>query len=153
MQTNLIAFPTQMYEGTHYMEKGGGAMQTAMTERISQSLSEEVNERIRERTLEHIEYYRGHVDEIENRLQELAGEWPLERILQTNAAGLALTGVALGAFVNRRWLILSAVPCAFLILHGLTGWAPPVEGLRRMGVRSVLEIDQERCALMRLQGK
>lgn len=126
-------------------------MQTAMTERISQSMFTKVNDRIRERTQEDIEYYRRHTDEIDSRLEALDREWPLERILQTNAAGLALTGAALGAFVNKRWLILSAVPCAFLILHGLTGWAPPVEGLRRMGVRTILEIDQERCALMAMR--
>jgi hypothetical protein len=126
-------------------------MLTAMTERISQSMSERVNDRIRAQTREDIDYYREHPDEIDARLEELDWEWPLERILQTNASVLALSGVTLGAFLDRRWLILSAVPCAFLLLHGLTGWAPPVEGLRRMGVRTFLEIDQERCALMAMR--
>ena len=126
-------------------------MLTAMTERISQSMSEKVNDRVRVRTQEDIEYYRAHSDEIDKRLEELDREWPLERILQTNASVLALSGVILGAFQDRRWLILSAVPCAFLLLHGLTGWAPPVEGLRRMGVRTFLEIDEERCALMAMR--
>lgn len=128
-------------------------MLTVKTERISQSMSEDVNNRIRMWTQGDIEYYREHPDEIDKRLEELDREWPLERIFQTNASLLALTGALLGAFRHRRWLILSAIPCFFLTLHGLTGWAPPVEGMRRMGVRTFLEIDEERCALIAMKSK
>jgi hypothetical protein len=36
-------------------------------------------------------------------------EWDIERLLETNAAALAFTGVVLGATFDRRWLALPAL--------------------------------------------
>jgi hypothetical protein len=95
---------------------------------------------------------RGGPQAIERRLQELDREWDVERWLETTAASLALVGTALGATVNRRWYALPAAVGAFLMQHALQGWCPPLPVLRRMGVRTADEINQERYALKALRG-
>jgi hypothetical protein len=87
---------------------------------------------------------------IQQRLRELDREWDIERAIEANASSLALIGVALGAFVNRRFLVLPAAVAAFLLQHALQGWCPPVPILRRLGFRTQSEIERERCALLRL---
>jgi hypothetical protein len=41
---------------------------------------------------------------------------------------------------------------AFLFQHAVQGWCPPVPILRRLGFRTVTEIEQERHALKALRG-
>jgi hypothetical protein len=73
-------------------------------------------------------------------------------VLEANASALALAGVLLGATVSRRWLLLAGVVPAFLLQHALQGWCPPLEAIRRLGVRTRGEIDVERAALRALRG-
>lgn len=89
---------------------------------------------------------------IERRLEELDREWDVERTLEANAATLALTGVVLGAAVDRRWLLLPGVVTAFLLQHAVQGWCPPLPIFRRMGFRTADEIAEERYALKALRG-
>jgi hypothetical protein len=84
---------------------------------------------------------------IGRRLAELDDESDIERYLEINASALAFAGVALGALVDRRWLLLPAVVTGFLFQHGVQGWCPPVPIFRRLGVRTRQEIEAERCAL------
>ena len=70
---------------------------------------------------------------ISRRLAELDRESDTERILEINASALALTGLALGVTVNRRWQLLPAVVLPFLLQHGIQGWCPPIAVLRRLG--------------------
>jgi hypothetical protein len=86
--------------------------------------------------------------EIEQRLHELDHEWDIERAIEANAASIALAGIALGAFVNRRFLLLPAAVAGFLLQHALQGWCPPVPILRRLGYRTQTEIEAERRALL-----
>jgi hypothetical protein len=65
---------------------------------------------------------------------------------------LALSGVALAALHDRRWLILPAVVLGLLLEHALHGWCPPVPVLRRLGVRTRKEIERERYAMKALRG-
>lgn len=89
---------------------------------------------------------------VEQRLAALDREWDTERALQTNFAAVALTGLALGAFVDRRWLGLTAVAAGFMLQHALQGWCPPLALFRRLGFRHAGEIERERHALMALRG-
>jgi hypothetical protein len=89
---------------------------------------------------------------IDQRLRELDREWDLERVLEANAAGLSLLGMILGATRGRKWFLLPLVVSGFLFQHSLQGWCPPVPLLRRLGVRTRLEIEQERYALKFLRG-
>lgn len=101
----------------------------------------------------HIRHYAGRPKEaITARIDALEREWDIERFLEMNASLLALSGVALGALVSRRWLFLSGTVLAFLLQHALQGWCPPVPAFRRFGVRTRQEIDRERHALKTLRG-
>lgn len=86
------------------------------------------------------------------RLAELDREWDIERTLEANAATVALIGLGLGTFVDRRFHLLPAAVGAFLLQHALQGWCPPLPVFRRLGVRTAREIDEERFALKALRG-
>jgi hypothetical protein len=68
------------------------------------------------------------------------------------APTITLAGLALGTTVNRKWLILPAVVQTFFLQHALEGWCPPIPLLRRLGVRTMDEINRERYALKALRG-
>ena len=89
---------------------------------------------------------------IGRRLAELDREWTIERYLQLIPSTLTLAGVGMGAARGRRWLIFPAVIAGFLLEHAIQGWCPPLPVLRRLGVRTRGEIDDERYALKALRG-
>jgi hypothetical protein len=94
------------------------------------------------------EYAARDIPEITVRIAQLDLEWDVERVLETNATALALGGLAPGATRGRRWLFL----LPFLLLHAVQGWCPPIEIIRRFGVRTRREIDLEKVALKALRG-
>jgi hypothetical protein len=121
--------------------------------RIQESIDESVNAAIKRRTESDIDKHASAgPDSIAKRLEELDREWDIERTLMTNAATLSLIGLALGAFVDRRWIALPAVVSAFLLQHGVQGWCPPVELFRRLGIRTAQEIEYERYMLKSRRG-
>ena len=65
---------------------------------------------------------------------------------------LKVTGIALGATVNRKWFALSAAVAGFLLQHAIQGWCPPMPIMRSLGIRTVSEIDNERYALEDVRG-
>lgn len=92
-------------------------------------------------------YARARPEMIRRRLAELDQEWDARRTLEANAALASLAGLLLGRTVNRRWYLLPAVAAAFLLEYAMQGWCPPFALLRRMGVRTPREIEEERRAL------
>lgn len=86
------------------------------------------------------------------RIRELEREWDIERTLEANASTLALTGAILGTTVNRRWFWLTGGVLTFLFQHATSGWCPPLPILRKLGVRTQSEIDQEKFALKAVRG-
>ena len=86
------------------------------------------------------------------RIRELEREWDIERVLEASAALVGGAGVLLAARSNRRWLLLPALVTGFLLQHALQGWCPPLEPLRRMGIRTRREIDLELHAVKALRG-
>lgn len=118
--------------------------------RVAAHTADEINRRIAGETVDRIVYYADHPDEIDERLDELDREWDVERALEANASVLAFSGVALGATVDRRWLVLPALVTAFLFQHAVQGWCPPLPVLRGLGFRTVQEIEEERYALLEL---
>jgi hypothetical protein len=124
------------------------AMLPPTFDRVPRSTAPQVNRRIRRRTLGNLLRYRDAGPQaIVRRLEQLDREWDIERAIEANAAGIALAGLALGAFVHRRFLLLPAAVAAFLLQHALQGWCPPVPVLRRLGFRTAREIFEERLAL------
>ena len=118
-------------------------------DRVRRFTAKKVNAEIDRKTERNIAHYSA-LDEagIKRRVEELDAEWDIERVLEVNASTLALSGVALGALVNKKWLWLSAGVLGFLLQHGIQGWCPPLPVLRRMGIRTRGEIDREKYALI-----
>ncbi|MEI8234172.1 MAG: hypothetical protein WCH57_05750 [Verrucomicrobiota bacterium] len=123
------------------------------TSRVSQFTSRKTNEKILSQTREAVERYcEADQETLARRLEELDREWDFERAIQTGASVQILLGLALGAFVNRRWYAWSGIVGGFMLMHALHGWAPPLPLLRRLGFRTEAEIEQERDALRILRG-
>lgn len=121
--------------------------------RVKRHTKEEINERIKKETESTLAYYSLQGPQaIEKRLQELDREWDIERAIEANASFLALTGVVLGATVKRSWFLLPITVMGFLFQHALQGWCPPVPLFRRLGYRTVQEIESERYALKLIRG-
>lgn len=121
--------------------------------RVTEHSADHVNERIEQQALENLKCFAsGSPEAVRRRIAELDAEWDIERTLEANASALALLGLTLGAFINKKWLILPGVVAGFLLQHALQGWCPPVPVFRRMGFRTSYEIDQERYALKAFRG-
>jgi hypothetical protein len=124
---------------------------TAM--RVEANTSRSVNERIARDTRERVACYRNAGKaELTRRIEQLDHEWDIERVLEANAATVSLTGAILALTVHRKFAWVPAFVGTFLLQHAVQGWCPPVPLLRRAGVRTTREINEERIALMRLRG-
>ncbi len=122
-------------------------------DRVRSSTADDVNAQLDHRRRVDVAAYVSADDRtIRRRLVELDREWDTERVLEANAAVITLAAVSLGAAHSRRWLALAGVVPAFLLQHALQGWCPPLELIRRLGVRTRQEIDAERTALKALRG-
>jgi len=120
-------------------------VQAHTAERVNQRIHEQAEQRIIEAAIDS-------KARLSERIRKLDREWDIERWLDMNASGLAFAGLALGLAANRKFL---AVPCLilpFLFLHATQGWCPPIPLLRRLGVRTQMEIDEEKFALKALRG-
>jgi hypothetical protein len=123
------------------------------TSRVRRSSSPSANAIIDAALEQHIESYQNaprHV--LTERIMDLEREWSIERWLETSASTLALTGMALAMTGRRKGLWLSTTVLSFLLMHGATGWCPPLPMLRRAGIRTRGEIDIEKFALKYLRG-
>ena len=127
-------------------------MVPSTTGRVSRHTSRNAKAKIDAAMTARVRWYAEHPQHIEGRLIELDHEWDVERVLEANAATLALAGVMLGAGGDRRWLALPAVVTGFLFQHAVEGWCPPLPVLRRLGFRTAREIEVERVALKALRG-
>jgi hypothetical protein len=152
------------------MTQGGGAvtnwrtedaMNTVLTlgtrtppeDRVRAQTSPEINRQFDMDLERRIRFYATQDEQtISERIRELDREWDIERALETNAASVSLLGLLLGAIVDRKWFVLPMLVSGFLLQHAVQGWCPPLPVLRRMGVRTRLEIEQERHALKALRG-
>jgi hypothetical protein len=127
--------------------------ETSQPDRVRAHSSPPINRRIDvevQQCLEHLAD--ADRDDIARHLDTLNREWDVERYLQMNASLLSLTGVVLGAAVDRRFLVLPAVVFSFFFQHAVQGWCPPLPIFRRIGVRTRREINREKYALKALRG-
>ena len=122
-------------------------------ERVRANTAAEINSRIDQEIEKNVRLYSDKPpEEIARRIWQLEQEWDIERVLETTAASLSLTGIALSITADKRWVMLPVVVLSFLLLHAFQGWCPPVPVLRRLGVRTREEIDRELYALKALVG-
>jgi hypothetical protein len=89
---------------------------------------------------------------IETRLGELDREWDTDRTIELEASMMGLAGLALGAFVDRRFLAIPAIVGGAVFVQATTGWYPLLPVFRRLGFRTSREIARERYALKALRG-
>jgi hypothetical protein len=128
-------------------------MFTNTVSRVPENTDSCVNDAIREQTEANVfRYSKAGRAAIERRLAQLDEEWDIERCLETMASSFTLLGVTLGIMRDRRFLAIPLVVQAFFLQHALQGWCPPLPILRRLGVRTSAEIDEERVALKALRG-
>lgn len=128
-----------------------GEMVPSTRRRVRSNTDAEINRRIDNQIKRNILYFSAHRNEIPARLAELDREWDIERLIEANAAALALLGVVSGARGSRRPLFLPLLVTGFLLQHAIQGWCPPVPILRRLGYRTQPEIEAERLALRRMR--
>jgi len=129
------------------------AIEPYESDRVRRHTPPKINARIDGDIRSSISRYAGASREtLTRRIDELDREWDIERILEANAAGFSLAGLALSQIHGRRWLWLSTGVAGFLLQHALQGWCPPVSVFRRLGVRTRREIEREKYALKALRG-
>ena len=73
-----------------------------------------------------MEFSRKSHDEISARIKGLDQEWDLERIVETGAGTVALTGVLMSGLKSRKWLVVSAATLGVLLQHSLTRRSLPI---------------------------
>ncbi|MGE5424789.1 MAG: DUF2892 domain-containing protein [Syntrophothermus sp.] len=89
---------------------------------------------------------------IDDRLHVLDGEWNTERILEASLAAIILTSGVLAFTLHRNWLAMAGVAVGFMVQHSIAGWALPVPLYRKLGVRTIDEINKEKNALKKIRG-
>jgi hypothetical protein len=122
------------------------------SQRVRLNTPDHVNEQIRTETERRIAYYVAHPEQIDRRLAELDEEWDVERLIETEAPTMTLTGITLSALLGRKWLVLPLFAQSMVLLHALQGFYPLLPLFRRMGVRTNREIATERYALKAIRG-
>ena len=120
--------------------------------RVQESTCAEVNEQIAQSSRAAVAKAAASPAAIERRLLQLEREWDIERALQTNFGALTVASVTLGTMAPAPWFLLTGIAAAFMGEHALKGWCPPVPMFRRLGFRTMREINQERYALKALRG-
>jgi hypothetical protein len=129
------------------------SIETGTKDRVRKNTSWGQNVKIDNLTRENIrKYYNGSDREIADRIKLLRKKWDMERTLELNMSTLALTGLALSVFADKRWAILSGVVLGFFAQHAIQGWCPPLPLFRAMKVRTRTEIEEEKYALKALRG-
>lgn len=122
-------------------------------DRVRRHTPPEINQRIDNEIDTTLQRYTGASTEVlSRRIEELDREWDIERVLETNAASVALLGLALSRMHSRKWMWLPTGVAGFLLQHALQGWCPPVSWFRRLGIRTQGEIDREKYTLKVLRG-
>jgi hypothetical protein len=118
-------------------------------DRVRKSSSGRNTRKIDAKTQENIDHYSSlSRADIVQRILQLNREWDTERSLQLLSASNVLTGLILGLTVNKKWFLLSGISAAFLVQHSLQGWCPPLPLLRKFGIRTANEINEEKNALL-----
>lgn len=129
-------------------------VETNEGDRVRRNTAETINERLDREIRNRVRYYAGcSRAEISERIEELEREWDMERVLETNASAIALTGLGLAVTTrHKKWLFVPGVVLSFLMQHAVQGWCPPIPIFRRLGIRTRGEIEREKYALKVLRG-
>lgn len=123
----------------------------ATTTKVNGNTPDYINEAIQRKIAENIRLFKEKdKTEIKKRLEELDFEWDTERVLETNLSIITFISSIYGLTKNRAWMLVSGTASVFMIQHALQGWCPPLSLIRRLGIRTAEEIDQEKDGLKQL---
>lgn len=122
------------------------------TKRVSINSNPNVNFKIRNHTIRNINIYKNSSDKIlSDNIEKLNNEWDIERLLEAKAATIVIASTILGLKSNKNWFLLTGAAGIFLLQHSVQGWCPPVPLLRRMGIRTSEEINNEKIVYKMLR--
>lgn len=134
------------------MEKG---MLPPTSKRVQYHTNAETNQAIRTQTigrLHELMGYKSRKNKVLNYcIDDLSKEWDTERVLEANAATIILITSVLGLKRSKAFLFTGVISF-FLLQHALQGWCPPLPAIRKIGVRTAEEINNERMALKMMRG-
>jgi len=123
------------------------------TKRVELHTNKKLNEIIEHKTIDNINKYKdSNSNELSMRLEKLNREWDTERVLEANAAAIIFVSTILGFTISTNWFVLIAIVSFFLFQHAVQGWCPPLPIIRRLGVRTPVEINSEIIAIKILRG-
>lgn len=123
------------------------------TKRVEMSTPPEINDRIHKKTIADLYRYRDADEEaLTERINQLDREWNTERVFEANASTLVLISTILGLKKSRYWFLLTGTVGYFLLQHAIQGWCPPLSIIRRRGVRTPEEIENEKLAIRIMRG-
>lgn len=106
------------------------------------------NAKIRKQTIRNLKLYKNcNKEEITDRIRDLNLEWDTERFMEANAAVLIVLISYLGIKTGKYWFFATAMVGISLLLHALQGWCPFLPFIRKRGIRTENEINNERTAL------
>lgn len=112
-----------------------------------------VNAEIKNQTIRNLSVYRNcNETDLTERIRNLNMEWDTERIMELNAASLIAVSSFLGIKQSRCWFLLTGAVSLFLLQHALQGWCPPLPLIRKWGVRTSEEIQNEQVVLKVMRG-
>lgn len=124
------------------------------TKRVALSTNPNTNKNIRNNTLRRINIYKNSSDKIlSDNVDKLNHEWDVERVLEASAAFVVLGSTIMGLKTNKKyWFLMSGTAGLFLMQHSLQGWCPPVSLVRKFGIRTSEEINNEKIVYKLLKG-
>lgn len=122
------------------------------TNRVADYTSPDVNEMIRNNTLENLSYMEDAEEaELTRRIQKLNSEWDMERFVEAKAAVCVMGCSLFGMGRHKFWSTMTLIAGTFLLQHALLGWCPSAPIMRKVGVRTAEEINQEKLVLKMLR--
>lgn len=124
------------------------------TKRVALNTCNKVNQEIRNKTICCIDNNKsGDEAALSDIIEKLNREWDTERALETNAASVVLLSSIIGYSMKKCcWFLLTGAVGICLLQHALQGWCPPLPIIRKMGVRTAEEINQEKTVFKWLRG-
>ena len=126
----------------------------SLREHLPEVMYESVEEAERVNRLridQNIAFFRANPEGIDGRINELAEEWDVDRVLQVAASAGSLLGFWFCLTKSRLWLVLPLVLSAGALHHSVTGRSPAADVVRRLGFRTRDEIESEMLALIGLR--
>ena len=121
--------------------------------RVSLRTDPKINADIRKQTVKNINLYKScNESDINERVSKLGQEWDTERFMELNAAAITIISSYLGVRTGRLWFLLTGAVAVFMLQHAFWGWCPVMPLIRKLGVRTIDEINNEKAALKLFRG-